>query len=207
VAADSKYRGVSEEPIAMAYFPYTQVQGIGEMHFELRTRGNPQAVIPQVQKIAVDFGPDLALLQPMTQQAQFDEAILFERLTARLSIFFGLLAVVLVATGLYGTIAYGVTRRTSEVGIRMALGAERHQVLWMVLREGLQICLLGILIGLPVALASTRLLRSLLYGLTPNDPLSIGSAAIGILVVTAIACVIPAQRAASISPTLALRNE
>jgi predicted permease len=207
VAADSKYRGVSEEPMPMVYFPYVQLEGIGEMHFELRTRGNPQTIIPRVQKIVADFGPDLALLQPMTQQAQFEETILFERLTARLSIFFGLLAVILVATGLYGTIAYGVTRRTTEVGIRMALGAERNQVLWMVLREGLQLCLIGILIGLPLAFASTRLLSSLLYGLTPNNPASICSAAVGILVVTAIACVIPAQRAASISPTVALRNE
>ncbi len=207
VAADSKYRGVSEDPIPMAYFPYVQLEGIGGMHVELRTRGNPEAIVPRVQKLVSNFGPDLALLQPMTQQAQFDETILFERLTARLSIFFGLLAVVLVATGLYGTIAYGVSRRTSELGIRMALGAERSRVLWMVLREGLQICAIGILIGLPLAFASTRLLTSLLYGLTPNDPLSFCTAALGIIAVTALACLIPATRAASISPTVALRNE
>jgi predicted permease len=207
VAADSKYRGVSEEPIPMAYFPYTQVGYVGAMHFELKTRGNPQAIVPQVQKIVSDFGPDLAMLQPMTQQAQFDKTISFERLTARLSIFFGVLAVVLVATGLYGTIAYGVSRRTSELGIRIALGAERPRLLWMVLREGLQLSVIGILIGLPLALASTKVLSSVLYGLNPNDPLSICAAAVGIIVVTAAACFIPARRAASISPIMALRNE
>jgi predicted permease len=207
VAADSKYRGVSEEPIPMAYFPYMQLEGIGAMHFELRTHGNPLALVPRVQKIVSDFGPDLALLQPMTQQAQFDETISFERLTARLSIFFGLLAVVLVATGLYGTIAYGVSRRTSELGIRIALGAERPRLLWMIVREGLQLSLAGILIGLPLAFASTRALSSLLYGLKPKDPVSICAAAFGIMAITVAACFIPAQRAASISPTVALRNE
>ncbi len=207
VAADSKYRSVSEEPIPMAYFPYVQLEGVGMMHFELRTRGNPQAVIPRVQKIVSGFGPDLALLQPMTQQEQFDETIMFERLTARLAVFFGALAVILVATGLYGTIAYGVSRRTSELGIRMALGAGRRRVLWLVLRQGLILCGLGIAIGLPLALASTRLLASELYGLSANDPLSFFAAALGILLVTAVACLIPARRAASINPTVALRNE
>jgi predicted permease len=207
VVADSKYRGITEEPIPMAYFPYVQVEGVGAMHFELRTRGNPQAIVPLVQKIVSDFGPDLALLQPMTQQAQFDDTISFERLTARLSIFFGLLAVVLVGTGLYGTIAYGVSRRTSELGIRIALGAERPRLLWMVLREGLQLSFFGILIGLPLAFASTRVLSSLLYGLKPSDPLSICAAAFGIIAITAAACFIPAQRAASVSPIAALRNE
>jgi ABC-type antimicrobial peptide transport system permease subunit len=147
------------------------------------------------------------MLQPMTQQMQFDKTISFERLTARLSIFFGILAIVLVATGLYGTIAYGVSRRTSELGIRIALGAERPRLLWMVLREGLQLSVIGILIGLPLALASTKILSSLLYGLKPNDPLSICAAAAGIIVITTVACFIPARRAASISPIVALRNE
>ncbi len=207
VAADSKYRGITEDPIPIAYFPYAQLKGVGAMHVELRTRGNPNAAIPRVRKIVSDFGPELALLQPMTQQAQFEETISFQRLTARLAIFFGFLAVLLVATGLYGTIAYRVSRRTAELGIRMALGAERSRVLWMVLREGLLLCGCGILLGLPLAFASTGLLSSLLYGLTPNDPLSISAAALGILAVTALACAVPAQRAASISPTVALRNE
>ncbi len=96
----------------MAYFPYSQVEGIGTMHVELRTRGNPQAVIPRVQKMLGEYAPDLAMLQPMTQRAQFDTTISGDRLIARLSMFFGVLAIMLVATGLYGTISYSVSRRT-----------------------------------------------------------------------------------------------
>ncbi len=132
VAADSKYTEVREDPTPMAYFPYTQLEGIGTMHVDLRTNGDPEALIPRLQKILTGFGPDLAMLQPMTQRAQFDSTISGDRLIARLSMFFGLLAAVLVATGLYGTIAYSVSRRTPEMGIRMALGAEKGRVLWMI---------------------------------------------------------------------------
>ena len=121
--------------------------------------------------------------------------------------FFGVLAIVLVATGLYGTISYSVSRRTPELGVRMALGAEQSQVLGMVVKEGLLICVVGIAIGLPVAFAASRLLGSLLYGLKPNDPIAMLAAATGIVVVTTAACLIPAARAASINPIVALRNE
>jgi predicted permease len=207
VVADSKYTEIREEARPMAYFPYEQLEGIGSMHVELRTYGDPKRLLPRIQNVLVGFAPDLAPLQPMTQKDQFDQSISGDKLIARLAMFFGLLAVILAATGLYGTIAYSVSRRTSELGIRMALGAEQSRILRMILREGLLICALGILIGLPFALAGARLLRSLLYGLKPADPLSILAAAAGILTVTALACLIPAVRAASISPTVALRNE
>ena len=207
VAADSKYTSVQEQGQPMAYFPYTQISDLGTMHVEVRTPGNPKLLIPEIQRVLASFAPDLAMLQPMTQREQFDESITGEALIARLSACFGLLAVTLVATGLYGTIAYNVNRRTSELGIRLALGASRGRVLWMILREGLQICAVGLLIGLPLALAAARLLRSLLYGLTPSDPRSISAAVLGILVVTMAACLIPARRAASIDPAIALRNE
>ena len=207
VAADSKYTQVREETMPMAYFPYTQLEGIGAMHVELRTHGDPRLLIPRVQQVLLSFAPDLAPLQAMTQTEQFDVTIAGDRLTARLAMFFGLLAVVLVATGLYGTVAYSVSRRTPELGIRMALGAERWQVLWMVLREGLWVCALGIMLGLPLTFAATRLLSSLLYGLTAWDAGSIGAAAVGIVVVTVLACLLPARRAARIDPAGALRME
>jgi predicted permease len=207
VVADSKYTNVREEAIPMAYFPYEQLEGIGAMHVELRAYGDPKRLLPRIQQVLAGFAPDLAPLQPMTQKEQFDQSISGDTLIARLAMVFGLLAVVLVATGLYGTIAYSVSRRTSELGIRMALGAEQSRILRMILREGLLICALGILIGLPFALAGARLLGSLLYGLKPADPLSIVAATAGIFAVTALACLIPAARAASISPTVALRNE
>lgn len=128
-------------------------------------------------------------------------------LIARLAMFFGFLAVVLVATGLYGTIAYSVSRRTSELVVRMALGAERQEVLRMILKEGLLICAAGILLGLPFAFLAARVMQSLLYGLKPGDPLSVVTAALGIAAVTMLACLVPARRAAGISPIIALRNE
>ncbi len=207
VAGNSKYTGVREEEIPMIYFPFTQVGDIGDMHIELRTAGDPLRFLPEVRKAVTSFAPDLALLQPMTQKAQFDSSIDLERLIARLSFFFGLLAVVLVMTGLYGTIAYSVNRRTSEFGIRMAIGAQKRQVLWLILRESFAICLVGVLIGLPLALASTRLLGSLLYGLTPHDPFILFSATLSIVVVCLLAGLIPARRAASVDPVVALRYE
>jgi predicted permease len=207
VVPDSKYTGIREKPIPMAWFPYSQVGDLGAMHVELRVHGNPKLLIPRVAQILVGFAPDLAPLQPMTQKQQFETTISGDRLIARLAMFFGILAGALVATGLYGNIAYNVSRRTSELGIRMALGAERGRILRMILWEGLRLCAVGVLIGLPATFAATRLLASLLYGLTPYDPVSITAAAAGIVAVTIIACLVPAGRAASVNPAIALRNE
>ncbi|MGA8027829.1 MAG: ABC transporter permease [Bryobacteraceae bacterium] len=207
VAANSKYTGVREDDIPMAYFPFTQVSGAGAMHVELRTAGDPAGFLPEVRTAVASLAPDLALLQPMTQQAQFEISITEERLVARLSMFFGGLAVLLIATGIYGTLAYTVSRRTSELGIRMAVGAQRGELLWMILRESFAICAIGIVIGLPLALASTRVLASLLYGLAARDPLTICIAALGIILVSLAASLLPARRAASVDPIVALRYE
>ncbi len=207
VAADAKYRGVQEPPTPMAYFPYKQVEGIGTMHVEVRTVGNPASFLPAIERAVREFAPDLPLLEPMTQQAQFDSSFSTERLIARLAIFFGLLAALLVATGLYGALSYAVTRRTAEVGVRMALGAQRGQVLWMVLKESLTVCAFGIAAGLPLALAGTRLLRSMLFGVAPGDPITVVFGLVGLMVVVLLASYIPAHRAASVDPMVALRYE
>jgi predicted permease len=210
LAADSKYMSVEEKARPMAYFPYRQlagIEGIATMHFELRMHGNPVAVLPEVRSVVRDFGPDLPLLEPMTQQEQFADSYSQQRLLGRVSIFFAFLAALLVATGLYGTLAYRVSRRTAEIGVRMALGAQRRQVLWMVLRESLAVALAGVIVGLPLAVAATRLLRSTLFGLGPGDPLSFLAALIGMTLVTFVASLIPARRAASVDPMQALRTE
>lgn len=207
VAANSKYTGVREREIPMAYFPYTQIPGLSEMDVELRTAGDAKAFLPVVRKTIADFAPDLALLQPMTQQAQFDAGISEERLVARLSILFGGLAVLLLATGLYGTLAYSVSRRTSEIGIRMALGAQRREVLWMILRESLMICSIGLIAGIPLSIAAAHLLASLLYGLSSSDTLTIGVAIVGIVTISLGASLFPATRAASVDPIVSLRYE
>lgn len=207
VVADSKYAGVREDQMPMAYFCYTQSRTSGPMHFEVRTAGDPALFWGAIRKAVSSYSSDLALLQPTTQQAQFDSTISDERLAARLSLGFGALAVLLLVTGLYGTLAYTVTRRTSEIGIRMALGAGRPGVLWMILRGSLGVAVLGLAIGLPLSLGAARLLRSELFGLSPFDPATFAVAIAGILAVSVAAGLAPALRAASIEPTRALRYE
>jgi len=207
VTQNSKYRRVREPEFPMAYFPYQQIPDIATMQIELRAHGNPDALLPEVEHVVHDFGPDLAPLQPTTQQAQFEASFSQEHLFARLAMFFGFLAALLVATGLYGTLAYRITRRTSEIGVRMALGARRQQVMWMVLRESLGVSMAGVLLGLPLAIAGARLLRSLLFGLAPSDPLALVLAVMGTCAVALAASLIPARRATKIDPLVALRYE
>ena len=133
--------------------------------------------------------------------------LLRERLIATLSGFFGLLALLLACVGLYGILAYGVASRTNEIGLRMALGAQRRDVLWLILREALLLVLIGVAVGLPAVMAATRLVSSLLFGLTPADPTSIGAAAILMFAVAAGAGYFPARRATKVDPMVALRYE
>lgn len=208
VAEDSKYTGVRERPRPMAYLPYTQVGGgIGTLHVELRTNRTAESLLPEVRRAVRALDPELPLLRPMTQQAQFAATFSQERLFARLALFFGLLASLLVAIGLYGTLAYRVARRTMEIGVRMALGAQRGQVVWMTLRESLFVVLAGVVLGLPLAYGGATLLRSTLFGLEPTDPLTFAVAVAGITLVALAASLIPARRAASVDPMIALRYE
>ena len=207
VAQNSKYTRVREHDAAMAYFPYPQIPDIASMQVELRTAGNPAAFLPSVQRVIQDMGPDLAALQPMTQQAQFEASFSEESLFARLALFFGLLAALLVATGLYGTLAYRVNRRSAEFGVRMALGASPRQVLWIIARESLTLSIAGVVLGVPLAIVGARLLRSFLFGLAPEDPLAIVIAVLATCAVVVVASVIPARRATRVDPLVALRYE
>jgi predicted permease len=207
VIGDSKYTSVDEKPKPMLYFPYAQRTSVSNMQVELRTAGDPEALIPSVRAVLRDLDPNLPMQKPMTQRAQFDESYSQARLFARLSIFFGVLAALLVATGLYGTLAYRVSRRTSEIGVRMALGAQRSQVLWMILRETLLISGTAILAGVPLAIASAHLMRSMLFGVQPGDSLSFVGALVGVTMVALAASAIPARRAVSVDPIVALRHE
>lgn len=206
MVSDSKYTRVREEPTPMVYLPFGQVEGIGTMQIELRT-SNAAAALNDARRVVKEFGLDLPLLQPTTQQQEFKNSFSDEHMFARLSVFFGVLAAILVATGLYGTMAYRVNRRTAEIGVRMALGAQRSQVLWMVLRESILVCVFGVAVGLPAAIACSRLLRSMLFNLTPGDPLTFVLALIAISIVTLLAAAVPARRASSVDPIIALRYE
>jgi predicted permease len=207
VAGNSRYTEVREDDRPMAYVPYAQPQGVLGMQYELHTTGDPKMLIREAAKVVHDTDPNLPLEKPMTQQDQFEESISRERLTANLSVFFAGLAGFLVAIGLYGTISYGISRRTMEIGVRMTLGAQRREVLRMVLVESLSVAALGLALGIPAILALAKTLRSMVYGLSPNDPLTILLALAGIAAVTLAAAAIPARRAASIDPMRALRME
>jgi predicted permease len=207
VVQDSKYTGVEETAKPMAYFPYAQIGEVATMHIEVRTERNAAALLPVVRRAVSEFGPDLPLLEPMTQQEQFERSYTDERLSARLALCFGLLAALLVATGLYGTLSYRVSRRTAEIGVRMALGSQRHQVLWMILRESLAVSVAGLLLGFPLAVASAQVLRSMLFGLGPGDPLAFAVAILGLAAVVLAASWIPAHRATKVAPMVALRYE
>jgi predicted permease len=207
VVPDIKYTAVREKPTAMAWVPYTQVPGVGGMQVELRGRANAMALLDDARRVVREFGPDIPVLEPMTQVEQLQESYSSEQLFSRLAVFFGALAAFLVAIGLYGTLAYRVSRRTAEIGVRMALGAQRRQVLWMFLRESLVMAVIGVCVGLPLAFAGARLLKSMLFGLSPADPVTFLLALAGIAAVALFSAFIPARRASIVDPIVALRYE
>jgi predicted permease len=206
VVKDHKYTTITEKPIPMFWTPYTNGD-VGELHVEMRVAGDPLAILPAAQNAVRQIDPNLPLLQPMLQQQQFEQSISAQILFARLAECFGLLAVVLVATGIYGTLAYRVSRRTAEIGVRMALGARRSQVVWMILESTLWLTLLGVVIGAPLAILISRTLASALYQVKPFDALSYIGAVLCLALVSLAASAIPAQRAARLDPAKALRTE
>jgi len=207
VVKDHKYRSIDEEPIPMAWYMYAQIPVTGAMNVELRVLGDPLAILPAARKVVQQLDPDLPLIKPMTQLAQFETTISNQVLFARLAGFFGFLAVVLVATGLYGTLAYRASMRTAEIGVRMALGARRGQVLWMILKESLALTAIGMAVGVPLAMLVGHSLASSLYGVKPLDATSYLAAVAGVALVALSASAVPAGRAAKTDPMRALRTE
>jgi predicted permease len=207
IVKDSKYRSVDEAPIPTAYYPYTQVGGVTHLEVELRIAGNSTDILPSIERIVRSSNPNLPLENPMAQQAVFEQSYSQQRMFSRLSAFFGFLAAFLVAIGLYGTLAYRLGRRTAEIGVRMALGAQRSQVFGMLLGESLVVTAGGLAFGLVIALLSAGLMESLLYGLQPRDPMTFGISFVTVVLVTLAASFLPARQAAAIAPVQALRME
>jgi predicted permease len=206
VVKDAKRESLRERPFPEAYYPYTQRAGFYN-NLEVRYTGDPAGVIAEVRHAVGEVDKSLPLSYQNTLAQQVEQSLASETLIARLSSFFGLLAVFLACIGIYGLMSYTVARRTSEIGIRVALGADRSTVLRMVMREGLILALVGIAIGLPAALAANRLVSGMLFGLSPTDPLSMTAASITLLALALVACYIPARRAAKVDPMVALRYE
>jgi predicted permease len=212
VVKDAKYTDLDEEPISMAYFPYTQYEpdwGIGLYlgKFVVRYSGDPRLVVPEVKRAIGAANASMPVERVFTLPEKVANSIVYPRLVAQLSSFFGLLAVFLACVGIYGLMSYTVSRRTNEIGIRMALGAQQAHVLRMVMRETVLLVGIGLAIGIPAALAGGRLVASMLFGLKPADPMTILAALALLLLVAAFAGYLPARRAARVDPMAALRYE
>jgi predicted permease len=208
VAKEAHYNSLQEKDPLVVYLPYTQnLAGLSQLVFELRTAGPPLSAATAVRRIVHDASASVSIGEIATQAQRIDQTIAQQRTFADLGTCFALLALLIACVGLYGAMAYTVVRRTGEIGIRMALGAQRGGVIWMVLREVLAISAAGLLIGYTAARFTTHFVESFLYGLKPNDPLAI-AAAIAILLAAALAAgYLPAWRASRIDPAVALRNE
>jgi predicted permease len=206
VCADAKYTSLRRDAPPTAYFSYRQ-RPIGDATFVLKTAGDPMGVAAAARETMRQLDPNLPLSAMRTQEAQIQQSLRRERLMARLATLLGAITVILSGIGLYGLLAYTVTRRTPEIGVRMALGAEPSTVRWMVMRHSLTLIGAGLALGIPTAAGGTRVLRTLLFGLTPTDPLSFVAAAAVLLVVGALAAYLPARRASRVDPVVALHTE
>jgi predicted permease len=208
VAKDVRSVELRDQPPRYVYIPYAQDDSVTQLTYYVRAaRDDSGAIAAGIRQSVRRLDPNLPIFNMKTMAVQIDESLFVERMVAVLSVAFGALATLLAAIGLYGVMSYAVTRRTREIGIRMALGAERGRVLWLVLREVAAMALAGIVGGLAAALWLTRQVQSQLYGLSPNDPLTLGIA-MGLLAAVAIASgYIPARRATTIDPMIALKQQ
>jgi predicted permease len=206
VVKDAKFGNLKEPFRPMAFYPYTQVPDVLG-NFVVRFSGPASAVVPQVRETIKQINRNLPVDDVVSLSDHIGRSLVQQKLIARLASFFGLLALLLACVGLYGVMSYGVARRTNEIGIRMALGAQGRSVLWLVLREALLLVGIGLVVGVLASLALTKTAASLLYELKPNDPLTIAMATLVLMVVALIAGYLPARRAAHVDPMIALRDE
>ncbi len=208
VCKDAKYANLKDDTPPTVYLSYLQApNNVWGMTFELRTALPPMAIAGAVQGAVAEIDRNVPVAEMRTQEEQILTTLGTERMFAQMVGSFGVIAALLAAIGLYGVMAYAVVRRTNEIGIRLALGAGRGDVQWMVLRESLWMVAAGLVVGIPAALGLTQLVREALYGIQPNDPVSFVAAGVLMVLVAAVAAWIPARRAARVDPMRALRCE
>jgi predicted permease len=208
VARDAQDHDLRQAPVRRFYVSYLQpIDGITTANFEVRAAGSMGSLFGPIRSEVERFDPKLQILSLKTAQALVDDSIVTERLIAKLSTFFGALAVLLAAIGLYGVMSYTVARRTTEIGVRMALGARRSDVASMVLGDILRLVAIGSVVGAVIAVVLARFVESLVFGLEPHDPATIVASAVILAGIGLVAGYLPARRAARIDPIVALRAE
>jgi predicted permease len=213
VCKDAKYTSQRDDIPPTVYSSYRQERPLAGATFEVRTASDPSAAIASVRSVVREIEPNLPVTNVKSQVEQADETLRMERLFAKLLTLFALLAQQLAAIGLFGVLAYTVAQRTHEIGIRMALGANRANVMKMIVKQGMTLVLLGVILGLAGAYVLTKYLESwislskMLFGVKVSDPLTYGLIALLLTVVALIACYIPARRATKVDPLVALRYE
>jgi predicted permease len=209
VSATARYGGLKSAIPPVVYAPYRQVPTtqLRQMTFALRTDGDPLRHVATIRQIVHDADSRVPVTNFVTQSAEIDRSINQEIVLARLCTAFAILALVIACVGLYGTTAYAVARRTREIGIRMALGARRAAVMWMVLREVCVLAALGLAMSAPIARGAASFIESFLFGVKPNDPRLLAIALSSLFAAALVASYGPARRASRIEPTEALRHE
>ncbi len=203
VVADTKFQALRSEIAPIVFIP----AGGGEGIFEVRTAADPTTIIPAVRSTLRQLDKNLPLLSIETESEQIERSLFQQRLLSKLSSFFGAVALLLACIGLYGLLSYEVARRTRELGIRTALGAQRRDLLRLVIGQGILLVLVGTAIGITGALGVTRFMSSMLYGIRADDPLTFAAVALILIIVALAACYVPARRAMKVDPMVALRYE
>jgi macrolide transport system ATP-binding/permease protein len=194
-------------PVVYVAFSQSSYVEIGEMFYALRTAGNPLGYVNAVREIVRRADPRVPVSNVVTERAAIDRSLNQEITFARLCTAFGVLALVIACVGLYGTVAYNVARRTNEVGIRMALGAQRAGIVWMILRDVLMVAGIGLAISVPAALATSKFVEAFLFAMKPNDPIALLVAVATLVSAAVVAGYLPARKASRIDPMMALRHE
>jgi len=206
VIADVKFEGVTVETPMQVYLPLTQ-ESSRSLAIVVRTPAEPAAITSSVQTVVHQLDKDLPIYAVRTMDQLLDTSMARERMSMSIFVVFAVVALTLASVGLYGVVAHGVTERTHEIGVRMALGAEPRHVRGLVVRQGLSMALAGTVLGIAGAMAVSRSVQGLLFGVTATDPITFGTVAAMLLGVALVACYIPAWRATRVDPTMALRAE
>jgi ABC-type antimicrobial peptide transport system permease subunit len=189
------------------YLPTTQLKRLFDLALHVKTQGDPDSIAGQLRAEIKGLDPHLPLYNVKTLSKEIDESLVQERMVTWLTSAFGVLATFLTALGLYGVLTYSVVRRTREIGIRVALGAQRRDVMKLIMTRGLILVVLGVIVGLGASFALSRVLKALLFGVEPTNALVMVSVSVGLTLVALLACYIPARRATKVDPLVALRYE